>query len=748
MAMNIMNNPNTALSLSELNKNTSQLTKDLKKITSGLRINSAKDDASGYAISENMQVRLRGLEQCTENTEVGSNMLKVAAGAVDQQLELMKKLRENALKASDDTYSQQDRDVLQSETTQLLMQSNNISWETNYNGIRLLDGITDTMEKVVTREWVPDNVDSTISNSENSTNALLSIQDQSPQNTSTDNTISLRSVNLRGLLGSSNDTVDLDPTQPPVPNNIRGLFPPNNWTKEWVSGTINGYKAFNPAERLYDWPNVNMRTRPIVYSPGTPGRFDPPIYSRDINGNEFEIAYNGISLPNFNIYQQCYIKDGRGNDIPVGIIQERSDLFAISLNGQDLSSGARGWSVDINFSSATKNGQPLDLPKDLNNQSITIFCPYVSCNQYVGIKFETNRPAGTGQLYTPSQATNERTNYQYKDAKVYAVGIGNESQTPSEIMRNVFLALKDAKGETDSDANYVILNNLHQTGLFYDPVTDTYSIRQVGNPPVIYNGGLGSISGGGEDEYGGDYVPPTPDPPTPDPPTPDPPTPDPPTPDPPTPDPPTPDPPTPDPPTPDPGGRWIERVTYIPRKYPHKDLIIQSDTKASLHTRLKLPNTTLDALFPLQNTYFTLEPTPTDYPSDWPPEYDQLTLEEKRAKWRDEIWPYPKPGATASGSCVRTKAGAIKFLNDLDQAIKYLLDSSTTLGAQINRLEAMKNNLTIAHEQTTSSESTIRDADMAKTITNYHKNNIISQAAQSMLTQANKSNSEILNLLR
>ena len=326
----------------------------------------------------------------------------------------------------------------------------------------------------------------------------------------------------------------------------------------------------------------------------------------------------------------------------------------------------------------------------------------------------------------------------YEDAKVYAVGIGSTPQTESEIMQNVFKALKAICGVYDTDANVVEIDKNHQVSLWYDPDNDVYSIRKVAIAPIIYNGGIGGLSGGGEEEYGGTYVPPNP----PDPPEPDPPdTPDPP-------NPPEPDPPAP-PPTPSgEEGRWVERVRYVARKYPYKEIIIQSDTKASFHTRLRIPNTTLEVLFPPSNTYFTLEPEAQDYPDVWPTEYDKLTLEEKKKKWRDEEWPYTKPGANASGSCLRTRAGAMRFLDDLDQAIKYILDSSTTLGSQINRLEAMNNNLVIANEQATASESTIRDADMAQSMTDYVKSNVLSQTAQSMLTKANQANSSILELLK
>ena len=84
----------------------------------------------------------------------------------------------------------------------------------------------------------------------------------------------------------------------------------------------------------------------------------------------------------------------------------------------------------------------------------------------------------------------------------------------------------------------------------------------------------------------------------------------------------------------------------------------------------------------------------------------------------------------------------------LDRAINYALDVQTTIGALQSRLEYTVRNLTTASENVQSSESVIRDADMAKEMTNYTKHNVLLQAAQSMLAQANQNSSAVLSLLQ
>ncbi|MBQ2411377.1 MAG: flagellin, partial [Selenomonadaceae bacterium] len=87
-------------------------------------------------------------------------------------------------------------------------------------------------------------------------------------------------------------------------------------------------------------------------------------------------------------------------------------------------------------------------------------------------------------------------------------------------------------------------------------------------------------------------------------------------------------------------------------------------------------------------------------------------------------------------------------INVLDAAIQKALDQQTTIGSIESRLEYTQSNLTTASENVTAAESTIRDADMAKEMTEYTKNNVLMQAAQSMLAQANQSSSNVLSLLQ
>ena len=97
---------------------------------------------------------------------------------------------------------------------------------------------------------------------------------------------------------------------------------------------------------------------------------------------------------------------------------------------------------------------------------------------------------------------------------------------------------------------------------------------------------------------------------------------------------------------------------------------------------------------------------------------------------------------------VATQEKANAAINAFDSAIQKALDQQTTIGSIESRLEYTQANLTTASENVTAAESVIRDADMAKEMTEYTKNNVLMQAAQSMLAQANQSSSNVLSLLQ
>lgn len=123
-----------------LNASQSSLNTSLQRLSSGLRINSAKDDAAGLAISERMTSQIRGLDQASRNANDGISLAQTAEGALVEVSNNLQRIRELAVQSRNATNSQTDRDALNTEAQQLMSEINRVAGQTNFNGVKLLDG--------------------------------------------------------------------------------------------------------------------------------------------------------------------------------------------------------------------------------------------------------------------------------------------------------------------------------------------------------------------------------------------------------------------------------------------------------------------------------------------------------------------------------------------------------------------------------------------------------------------------------
>jgi flagellin len=137
--MVVKNNMSAIGTLNTLNKNSSALSKSLQKVSSGMKVNNAADDASGYAISERMRVQIRSLDQANANTQNGNSMMKVAEGAVSSTVDILKTLKEKVINAANDTNTDSDRATIQKELDQSIDQINDNA-NVTFNGKYLVDG--------------------------------------------------------------------------------------------------------------------------------------------------------------------------------------------------------------------------------------------------------------------------------------------------------------------------------------------------------------------------------------------------------------------------------------------------------------------------------------------------------------------------------------------------------------------------------------------------------------------------------
>lgn len=531
-------------------------------------------------------------------------------------------MKEIALDSANDTNTDVDRATMQKEVNARMMELNDISYSTNYNGRQLLNGA------------VPGT--------------------QVTQFNATTNPVQNTTPIVTEPQGLGHNTY-----YPTLPVYDAGsyytgdVYDPN--TTVWTQ--MNNTSSIAAGTTVHDSQGNSYTT-----------------FADPNNNNAISVTVGGVTQVvggGFTPYEQTLAKIPVGNltngaqysmtpNYPAQNVQNYTPEYLPDGKTQILKDNSPKWSksfYDIKLPST-------NLPTSLDQQGFSMICN-LGCMQFVTIQFDANAPADTATYYQDPSGK-----------ECYVVGIAGCS-TVDDVYKSLQNGMTAEAGKIFGQAqgaNPLRISTGHNMSLnFY---TD-----QNNNVRVF------ATKSGDLDLYDG----------------------------------------------------VIGRIETIGGRRPYQDFVIQGDTTASQYTRLHLPNTTLNALFPSQNSDWDIEPTDEDY--------GNLTGAD-RDKFRDEVWPYPRKGALSSGSCVSTREKATQFISSLDQALKYLTNAATTLGVQRTRLGAMNDNIVTSHENTTAAESVIRDADMAKEMTNYTRYNVLAQSAQSMLSQANQNTSGSLNLLQ
>jgi len=140
MALTINTNVSALNAQRNLGKSQNDLARSMERLSSGLRINSAKDDAAGLAISDRMTSQIRGMNQATRNANDGISLAQTAEGAMQESTNILQRIRELAVQSANATNSAADRGALQAEVNQLKAEMNRIAQSTTFNGLNILDG--------------------------------------------------------------------------------------------------------------------------------------------------------------------------------------------------------------------------------------------------------------------------------------------------------------------------------------------------------------------------------------------------------------------------------------------------------------------------------------------------------------------------------------------------------------------------------------------------------------------------------
>ena len=140
MALTVNTNVSSMAALGHLNRTNKQLESTFSRISSGLRINKAGDDAAGLAVAENLAAEQQSLRQAARNTNDGISVIQTAEGATNEVADILKRMRELAVQSSSETLANSERAYIQDEYSQLTAEVDRIASVTNFNGVQLANG--------------------------------------------------------------------------------------------------------------------------------------------------------------------------------------------------------------------------------------------------------------------------------------------------------------------------------------------------------------------------------------------------------------------------------------------------------------------------------------------------------------------------------------------------------------------------------------------------------------------------------
>ena len=674
MAMTVQNNSTTQLILGELNKNNDKMSKSIKKVSSGMKLNGATDAASEYSISEKMRVQIRGLEQDNRNAQNGISLLKVAEGGMQNIVDELRSLKELALNAANDHNSDIDRAIIQRDLIKKRENIEDIAVNTTYNGKILLDDRYDTVYKktpLTTEGLLGVDYLEALDNHKALRDSIINSSDLPITGTPPVTAPSYNatySVMADGLHITTDGVVDLSLVsgysggQIYVEANNVKIIGDGTWNDGGITVTGSGSSLWIENLVLYQTNN-------------------------NISAIKFNGSGNKLLLLGKNELDVSTTMSDNSNPQPAINVGDELTIY----NGSTSSEGT----LKIDLSNSLTSYRAGIGSYDNENASVTIESGTVGISTVYGAAIGSSAGGKFGNITING-------GHIIADVAAGAAAIGSGA---------VGNALIDGKTMAMGDiviGENAIIDAMSTygagigTGMYYNSANlDGEYLTLAGNIDIsgeniraysILADAIGHGMGGGgtlsstEDEYGffrfsvetfgesiinsisvtgGAYYFPY-----------------------------------------DQEHRYhlFQGDTFTldgnnQKEYIDNKLLIQTGTKANMNVRILLKN---------------MEP---------------------KALGIDDIE-------------VNPLEKAIKALSKIDAAIDYSLDGITTVGAYQTRLRITIDNLTVASENMQASESVIRDADMAREMTDYTKNRVLSQSAQAMLAQANQRSASVLELLQ
>ena len=633
MAMVVKNNMTAINTLNTLNKNSSALSKSLQKVSSGMKINSAADDASGYAISERMRVQIRSLDQANQNTQNGSSMMKVAEGAVSSTVEILKTLKEKAVNAANDSNTDSDRQTIQKELDQSIDQINDNA-NVTFNGKYLVDGSKNSKG--------------------NATYTVLT-----NQSLSEDTTGVTKLTDLKARSGDSLEIVDTDKV-----------------TVSYVQAGV---------------------TKSVTFSAKDATLKDIFKNAESIDGNDTIFA---SAKGNASVQAALGLKDDAAVDKAATAAEGKLNTAKGELVAAQAPKDAYDKAKKANDEAVAIQGTlNTAAPENSTGAVKTAYDAVVAWNKVATAAgkisldvFKTDVKTTVGNLKGADGLTKAKA-----DA-AYTSDVGVALKAAIDALDTAYITVGDGTNGTSGALKTAETNYGATEKATYVEKKAAYDNANAENEK--YNG----ISIVSSDKVGldaaGDMV------------------------------------------TTASGQKGISitaNVAGIGGQISGLNISItdsKGNVKKSANAALDAFSETVRAQNESQDNAINLQVGASANQSI------KVGLTDMRAE------ALGLKGADGTTLNISTQNKANAAINVLDNAIQKALDQQTTIGSVESRLEYTSSNLTTASENVQASESTIRDADMAKEMTNYTKNNVLLQAAQSMLAQANQYSSNVLSLLQ
>ncbi|MDD2468185.1 MAG: flagellin hook IN motif-containing protein, partial [Desulfobulbus sp.] len=225
MALSINTNVASLNAQRNLGASQSNLAKSMQRLSSGLRINSAKDDAAGLAISDRMTSQVRGLNQATRNANDGISLAQTAEGAMQESTNILQRMRELAVQSANDSNSGSDRASLQKEVAQLQQELDRIATTTSFNGKNVLDG-TFTAQSFQVGANAGETISFSVggaSSTQIGAHQLKAAGTINNATAATTNTVAAQTMTVSGSLGTESVTVAANATAKTIADKINNI---------------------------------------------------------------------------------------------------------------------------------------------------------------------------------------------------------------------------------------------------------------------------------------------------------------------------------------------------------------------------------------------------------------------------------------------------------------------------------------------------------------------------------------------